>query len=934
MSSSRPVQRAYLCGLAVVLAFVRVPVRAQESPYIYGIHDHDTGQQEWLNHVATGGATGWVTATIAIGHDPGQTGGDDFRWISNQGHTVICRLNNGYGDAGTIPVPGQYGNFAQRCANYVAASQGCSHYIIGNETNLACEWPKVGGWRSYLSPQSYADCFRQCYNAIKQVAPGANVLCQALAPFAGPYGAGPDHDGNPLGWTEYMNQMLTAINSTGGIDGIAAHITSRGYTHADVHSTAKVNGQYWSFYVYKDWVNLGTPASMRTLPYYATECNGMYYWKGGHPECTDPGNPSCSYQADWIEWIYAEIDNWNQAHAASGEGIYHCVNMYRWCAWCDDWNIDGSPPKGQILTDLDDAVAHGYRWDGGAGGFTNDPPTGTNLSLTAAQVQTDSVYGPEWGGDKAIDGIVSSESKWTSDGSAPPHWLSLDIGGTRTINGFAVVMPGAVPEGSQFNAEAFSIQSASSMSGPWTTEVSVDNSEQEDIVYRSYINPKTLRYVRLYITDPGIDNWARIQEFEVWGEPPANPPVADFVGAPRSGTAPLVVSFTDQSTGTIDTWSWSFGDQGTSQQPSPSHNYLNAGTYTVSLMVSGPGGDDTEIKTNYITVSPGSPGSNLIANGDFDDDLNGWTTWIERDLASDFTASVVSGELRQTGTNYNAGVWQQFSTGGAGTYIDVAGVWRSQPSIPDYQWGEVIIINSDRTPVNGVDEGGQADDVLIYKNDTWASPGGWNGNMADTAPVANLGTFVAADDTATILLKSGNTGGTSSGVVFDDLMVTANQPPTADIQVDRDSGSAPLTVHFDASGSSDPENDELDYDWDFDDNGTGSGVVIDHTFTTADTYTVTLTVDDRRGGVDTDTVQITVTQPTGYIGDFDGDDDVDQEDFGFFQACLTGSGGEPPAPACAPARLDGDDDVDQDDFAIFQPCMSGANVPPPSACLH
>jgi hypothetical protein len=30
--------------------------------------------------------------------------------------------------------------------------------------------------------------------------------------------------------------------------------------------------------------------------------------------------------------------------------------------------------------------------------------------------------------------------------------------------------------------------------------------------------PKRLRYVRLLITDPGIDNYARIPELEVWGQ--------------------------------------------------------------------------------------------------------------------------------------------------------------------------------------------------------------------------------------------------------------------------------------------------------------------------------------------------------------------------------------------------------------------------------
>jgi PKD repeat protein len=86
------------------------------------------------------------------------------------------------------------------------------------------------------------------------------------------------------------------------------------------------------------------------------------------------------------------------------------------------------------------------------------------------------------------------------------------------------------------------------------------------------------------------------------GPPPA--PVANFSGSPTSGTVPLTVNFTDLSTGSITSWSWTFGDGGTSTAQNPSHQYTSTGTYTVSLTVTGPGGSDGEIKTNYITVNP------------------------------------------------------------------------------------------------------------------------------------------------------------------------------------------------------------------------------------------------------------------------------------------------------------------------------------------
>ena len=46
-----------------------------------------------------------------------------------------------------------------------------------------------------------------------------------------------------------------------------------------------------------------------------------------------------------------------------------------------------------------------------------------------------------------------------------------------------------------------------------------------------------------------------------------------------------------------------FGDGGSSSQTNPSHTYASAGTYNVSLTVTGPGGNDTETKNGYITVN-------------------------------------------------------------------------------------------------------------------------------------------------------------------------------------------------------------------------------------------------------------------------------------------------------------------------------------------
>ncbi len=83
-------------------------------------------------------------------------------------------------------------------------------------------------------------------------------------------------------------------------------------------------------------------------------------------------------------------------------------------------------------------------------------------------------------------------------------------------------------------------------------------------------------------------------------------PVAGFSSSNPAGCEPLLVTFSDLSTGTIDTWSWTFGDGGTSTLANPNHTYTVAGTYTVSLTVTGPGGTDSQTQVDLVTVT-GAP---------------------------------------------------------------------------------------------------------------------------------------------------------------------------------------------------------------------------------------------------------------------------------------------------------------------------------------
>jgi PKD repeat protein len=83
---------------------------------------------------------------------------------------------------------------------------------------------------------------------------------------------------------------------------------------------------------------------------------------------------------------------------------------------------------------------------------------------------------------------------------------------------------------------------------------------------------------------------------------------------------------------------------------------------------------------------------------------------------------------------------------------------------------------------------------------------------------------------------------------------TTNRSPTAAVTATPTAGPLPLAVSFDGTGSSDPDGDAITYIWNF---GDGSAPVqnttgrVSHTYSTAGTFTATLTVKDSKGASST-----------------------------------------------------------------------------------
>jgi PKD repeat protein len=147
---------------------------------------------------------------------------------------------------------------------------------------------------------------------------------------------------------------------------------------------------------------------------------------------------------------------------------------------------------------------------------------------------------------------------------------------------------------------------------------------------------------------------------------PAVTPTAQFTTAGSVVCSGMFTDFDDASLDNPTSWSWNFGDGGTSNVQNPTHIFMNAGTYTVQLTVSNAAGSNTT--SQIITVNP-SP--NLtISTSDTDGVVcldGGLITLLSNQTGTVFNGTGVNGTAFDP---MIAGIGVQMITG---TYTDGIG---------------------------------------------------------------------------------------------------------------------------------------------------------------------------------------------------------------------------------------------------------------------
>ena len=322
----------------------------------------------------------------------------------------------------------------------------------------------------------------------------------------------------------------------------------------------------------------------------------------------------------------------------------------------------------------------------------------------------------------------------------------------------------------------------------------------------------------------------------------------------------LTCTFTDASTdsdGTVEGWSWSFGDGATSEQQNPQHTYASGSTYSVTLTVTDDRGGTGQAQQQV------TPNEKPLADFSF---LCTGRVCQFADLSTDQDGSIT---VRSWSFGDGASSTQ---SNPAHTYVadgdyDVRLIVTDDASAKDTVTKTVSVVQPNQPPVAAfsnactnlscdfTDESTDADGTVV----------GWQWDFGDGAVSSDQSPphTYAAEGTYTVTLTvTDDDGAASDPAASRDISVSpANQGPTADFAF----SCANLVCQF-TDGSADPDGTIVSRSWDF---GDGNGSIQtnpQHAYASKGDYTVVLEVTDNDGATGQISKPVSVnTTPTAVI---------------------------------------------------------------------
>ncbi len=247
-------------------------------------------------------------------------------------------------------------------------------------------------------------------------------------------------------------------------------------------------------------------------------------------------------------------------------------------------------------------------------GFTGTPTAG--LSPLTVDFTDESSGGVPttwlWDfGDGTTGSVVPNPSHtYTVSGA---HTVSLTVSnayGSDTLTRSSYVAVDVIPPVAEFSGQPtsgasplvvdFSDESTEGVATSWQWNFGDGSSSSLQDPTHIYTVAGTYSVSLVVSNAYGMDTRSRPSYVQVLPGPAI---VADLAASTVSGAAPLQVDFTDLSIGYPVTWTWQFGDGGSSTLQNPTHVYSAPGLYTVILEVFNAIGDDDCLELeDYILV--------------------------------------------------------------------------------------------------------------------------------------------------------------------------------------------------------------------------------------------------------------------------------------------------------------------------------------------
>ena len=305
-------------------------------------------------------------------------------------------------------------------------------------------------------------------------------------------------------------------------------------------------------------------------------------------------------------------------------------------------------------------------------------------------------------------------------------------------------------------------------------------------------------------------------------------------------------------------YAWDFGDGATDMGVTATHTYLAEGMYTITLTVTD-GASATDTATAMVEAKMEPPPMPPVAAFT--------ASIVYLDLSVDASASydpdgvIVAWDWDFGDGMTGSGEMTTHSYATAGVKLVTLTVTDAQ-GLKDTETAEVTATEPPKPPV------AMFTATMTYLNvavDASASydPDGvivaWDWNFGDgmtgSGEMASHDYGMAGPYTITLTVTD------SQGLKdTETAQVTATDPPKPPVAAFTAS-IVYLDLSVDASASYDPDGIIVAWDWDFGDGMTGSGEMTTHSYATAGVKLVTLTVTDAQGLKDTETAEVTATEP-------------------------------------------------------------------------